>query len=404
MAPDWSSLPLDVLSIIALKLESFEEFFYFSVVCRWWNRASSSIKHGWRARPTVPWLLLAENTKENPNCIRKIFNLNNTKCYNLSLPQTFGRRCWGSAYGWIAMIDHDYSVRLFNPITKAEILFPSLETIASYSNNFDKNKDSDRLLQLYFTKLIVLKVPRSGQYEFVIMVVYDFSKGLAFARHEDESWTSVLVKKKVVRFGKIMSAVRIVDVVEMGDQVFALYDDGEIVCWNAKKFQDLEPLKTIDYIPSETEIFVEYRKWFGTTYLVRSGTDLLMLLRYKEQVLSPDDPTTSDLDIVYRTVYIQVYKLDPKDKRWHEIEDVGDVALFVGCNYSMSVSVLEATCLQRNCVYFNDDENECWADPTEFGGHDMGVYDIQNDEIWRFYQGQDTRSSTCPPIWFVPEL
>ncbi|XP_074289492.1 F-box protein At2g05970-like [Silene latifolia] len=169
---DWSALPMDLLTTVAFKLEFFEDFICFSAVCRSWNHASSTIKHQWRATSVVPWLLLAENNKDNPDCVCKIFNLNNNKCYNLNLPETFEARCWGSPYGWIAMVGHDFNVQLFNPITKAGISFPRLSNLPHLPEN-DENWREDKkdyfrwCIQIFLTKLIVLKVSKSGNHEFV---------------------------------------------------------------------------------------------------------------------------------------------------------------------------------------------------------------------------------------------
>ncbi|XP_074289489.1 F-box protein At1g10110-like [Silene latifolia] len=196
MAADWSAMTVDVLGVIALKLEAIEDFIYFSVVCRSWNSVATLIKNEWRAVPT-PWLLLAENNTENPNCLRKVFNLENKKCYEMSLPETFGARCWGSAYGWVAMVDRNLDIQLFNPISKARIQFPSLETIPGlklYDENIDKTKDDyiDRCLNVFLTNLVVLKVSQGVRHELDIVAFYS-KKRVALARPGDQSWTSINV-------------------------------------------------------------------------------------------------------------------------------------------------------------------------------------------------------------------
>ncbi|KAK9670060.1 hypothetical protein RND81_13G174100 [Saponaria officinalis] len=210
MAGIWSLPPLDVIGDIALKLETFEDFIRFSAVCRSWNQASSLIKHQWSAKSPLPWLLLPENSHENPNCVRKCFNITNNKCYQLNLPQTFGKRCWGSACGWVAMVDRDHNVELFNPITKAQITFPSLEAtykcakVELLGDDWAKIEDvelkgdySDYFMHEFLNRLIVIKVSQGDHYEFVIMLLYNEYKSLAFARHGDQTWTSIIVKENV---------------------------------------------------------------------------------------------------------------------------------------------------------------------------------------------------------------
>ncbi|KAK9741517.1 hypothetical protein RND81_03G111700 [Saponaria officinalis] len=329
---DWSLLPADIIISIALNLNAFEDFICFSLVCRSWNRASSLIKHQWRAKSPVSWLLLAENTNENPNCLRKLFNITNDKCYKLSLPETFGKRCWGSAYGWVAMVDCNLNVELFNPITKAQLYFPSLKAI--------------------YKRGMVLGEP-----------LYD---GLS----EDTN-------------------------------LFEKHFDWFIG----------ETVEPVEYCPpGDPEIFREMSHDDRSIYLVQSHFDLLMVLRYKDGALISNE---SDLDgndlhnldnIPYITIVFKVFKLDHKHKSWEEIEDMDDVALFVGDNYSMCVSPTLFKCFKPNCIYFNDDEANYWCCDARAIGQDMGIFDIKCGQRWQFYRGDDISSSIYPPVWFIPQL
>ncbi|XP_074289467.1 F-box protein At2g05970-like [Silene latifolia] len=392
MAADWSMLPLDVVGVIALKLQTFEDFIKFSVACRWWNRASSSVKHQWKAKPVVPWLLLAENTKDNPDCVRKIFNLSNNKRYNLYLPETFGARCWGSPYGWIAMIDRNYDVILLNPITKAQFHFPCLKPLDCGTPPTSGESYESWFLRCFANRLIVLKVPQNNNYEFVVLVVYEYYQGLAFARQGDQQWTPIFVK----------SEVKMVDLVAIEDKVFALYEDGSIVSWNVDEFNALQLIKPADYSLHVNLVFVKLNKSINQIYMAQSGNELLLVLRYKDGVGNADN-TDFDHDIVYRTIGFEVYKLKPKDKIWEITKDLGEVALVVGGNSSMCVATGHAEGLQRNCIYFTDDDYVYWRLVREKGGHDTGFYDIKTD-VLQFYEGDDMRSSFSPPTFFIPQL
>ncbi|KAK9742246.1 hypothetical protein RND81_03G158500 [Saponaria officinalis] len=350
MAADWSSLPFDLVCTIALKLETFEDFIYFSVVCRSWNHASSLIKHQWRASPAVPWLLLAENTNKEPKSARKFFNLENNKCYKFNLPEMVEARCWGSVHGWLVMVDYDLNVQLFNPITKARIYFPSAKLFFPYPNNkehFDDYEDYiEWFLCFFLVKFIVVKIS-SG--EFVIMVLYDWPKHLAFARHGDHSWT------KVVSRNGPDAGIGITDVTSVNENVFALYNDGAVLHWNVKEFGGCGFVKPVNYCPSQFEIFEELEKGLHKIYLVKSDKQLLMILRKKEDVLNVE-LTDYGYDFVHRTIDFQVYRFNSQDRKWEEIQDFGDVALIVGNNSSMSVSVASSKSMQQSCIYFTDDE------------------------------------------------
>ncbi|XP_074289371.1 F-box protein At2g17036-like [Silene latifolia] len=401
MAVDWSTLPDDLVGEIAIKLESCDDFIYFSTVCRSWNRASSLIKNLWTATP-VPWLLLAQNTEINHKCPRNIFKLNNNKRYSLNLPEMYGARCWGSPYGWVAMVKHDLSVQLFNPITKANISFPSLQTIPSLpiyeppDNEVPWFDYNEWLLAAFLQKVIVLKVSQAGgHHEFVIMLLSVFMKGPIFAKHGDQSWTTILIKEP---------KVSVFDVVVMDDLVFALYGyEGAIAYWSVTEFYGLGVVKPMVYLTGKYRIFASA----NSAYLVQSGSDLLLVIRFKLGQMDLDDIYYDDYEIAHRTIDFKIYKLNPNDKNWESVEDLGDVALFVGENSSMAVSSAHAKGLQRSCIYFTDDESEVWLYPSErtlLAGHDMSVFDIKTNMTELFYEDNDTRSSVCSPTWFVPHF
>ncbi|KAK9741880.1 hypothetical protein RND81_03G135100 [Saponaria officinalis] len=407
MAVDWSSLPVDLVCTIALNLKTFEDFIYFSAVCRSWNHASSLIKHQWRATPVVPWLLLAQNTNEDQKSIRDIFNLKNNKCYKFNFPEMVEARCWGSVDGWVAMVDHHLDVQLFNPITKARIRFPSVIPLCLYEDNeihyfYGYEVYVGWMLSFFLQKFIVLKISPD---EFLIVLLYDW-QGLAFVRYGDPSWTNVVTPNSVGdRIDNIDATKAIVDVASVNDDVFALYNTGTIVYWNVKEFGGCGLLKLVNYFPpSQPLIFFDklmlgmYRK-----YLVKSGNQLLVVLQSKEEVLNAEQDDY-DYDFFYRTTGFQVYKLNFTDRKWEEIQDFGDVALIVGNNSSMCVPIASSKSMHRSCIYFTDDEYNMSGSLEEKSGHDIGAYDIKCRQIWKFYEGGNTRSLRCPPTCFIPQF
>ncbi|KAK9742233.1 hypothetical protein RND81_03G157500 [Saponaria officinalis] len=391
MAVDWSSLPLDLICTIALNLETLEDFIYFSVVCRSWNHSSSLIKHQWRDSPVVPWLLLAENANEDSKSSREIFNLENNKCYRFNLPEMVEARCWGSTYGWVVIVDRDVNVQLFNPITKAHICFPSMRHLHPQPENMNDERYISFFLSFLLRKFIVVKISPD---EFVIMVLYDSRKHLAFARHGDRSWTKVVSPK--------ITDARMADFAIVNDNVFALYNDGALVYWNIKELiGGCGLVKPIDYVPSHPpEIFDELKKRVNKIYLVKSGSQLLMVLRYKQVV-----PNTERTYYDYETFAFDVYRLNSKDRKWEDVdEDFGDVALIVGNNSSMSIPITSSKSMHPRCIYFTDDESTMWGSSKEKSGHDMGVCDVDSQEIWKFYEGGNTGSLRCPPTCFIPQF
>ncbi|KAK9741941.1 hypothetical protein RND81_03G138700 [Saponaria officinalis] len=406
MAVDWSSLSVDLVCTIALNLETFEDFIYFSAVCRSWNHASSLIKHQWKASPVVPWLLLAQNTNEDQKSVRNIFNLENIKCYKFNLPEMVEARCWGSVHGWVVMVDRDLNVQLFNPITKALIRFPSVIPLCPYEDNeihyfYGYEDYVGWILSFFLQKFIVLKISPG---EYVVVLRYDWG-GLAFARHGDPSWTNVVTPNTDEdEIDNIDATIIVADVASVNDDVFALCNTGAIVYWNVKEFGGCGLVKLVNYFPpSQPLIFDNLEPGVYSKYLVESCSQLLTVLRSKEEVLNADQ-TDYDDEFYYRTIDFQVYRLNFTDRKWEEIQDLGDVALIVGNNSSMCVPITSSKSMHRNCIYFTDDEYDTWGSSEEKSGHDIGVYDIKSRQIRKFYEGDHTRSLRCPPTCFIPQF
>ncbi|KAK9742325.1 hypothetical protein RND81_03G164300 [Saponaria officinalis] len=401
MAVDWSDLTLDLVCTIALKLETFEDFINFSMVCRPWNHASSLVKHEWRATPVAPWLLLAENPNENLKCQRMIFNLENNKSYKFNLPEMVGARCWGSDFGWVAMVDRDLNTQLFNPLTKARICLPSVRHLCPNADD-DCFKDYEDyinwMLRFFLARLIVLKITRD---EFVIMVIYDNCSHLAYSRHGDRSWTELCSTDSMIYN-------RLVDVATLDDNVFVLYANGVIVYWNVKQFSGCGLVKPVNYCPSrQPDIFEGLNEELHEIYLLRSGSQLLALIRLRVHVLKLNDDETEydyDNDVVYKTIGFEVYSLNPNDRKWEEIEDFGDVALIVGNHSSMCVSAASSKNMLPGGIYFTDDETDLWSLTKDKKGHDMGVYDIKSEKISKFYECGNIGPLYYRPTFFIPQF
>ncbi|KAM7489295.1 hypothetical protein LguiB_026779 [Lonicera macranthoides] len=76
----------------------------------------------------------------------------------------------------------------------------------------------------------------------------------------------------------------------------------------------------------------------GRVYLIESARDLLMALvkrKYSKR----------------KKAFVQVYKFDIENRRWGELNDLGDRALFFGDNYSISVFPANGVGCITNCIF-----------------------------------------------------
>ncbi|KAL0673189.1 hypothetical protein Bca4012_001170 [Brassica carinata] len=64
-------------------------------------------------------------------------------------------------------------------------------------------------------------------------------------------------------------------------------------------------------------------------------------------------------------VEFRVYKLKREEKRWEEVRELGDVALFIGEDCSFSVEIMDGDLAGGGCIFYRDYRN---------GGRSRGVY------------------------------
>lgn len=385
---DWSKLYCELLGEIALKLDCLEDVVNFSVVCSSWHRAYIMIKKKWTAG--VPLLLLPENTEENPKYLRKLFCPNKRRCYELELPETFGARCWGTSSGWVVTIDLSLELYMFNPFTGARIRLPPQPTMPFKRK--DKIDDFDWIRNKYVDKTYVCDLSNG---DFVVVALHGglFHSKIAYVKPGDEAWTLVTTLKKCVH-----------DVVRLGTQLLVVFHDGVVGYCDMPTFQKSQPPIVVrDYLPTPPIKDFLPRVPHRRFYLLECLGHLLLVYRYKETLKSNSAPNTWDKVVCYRTKGFDVYLFNFDTKIWKIVENLGNVALFVGNNCTMAVDAATNN-IKCNCIYFTDDETILWNVPILYGGHDMGVYDLEKKEIEPVYEGDDIRSKFCPAIWILPSL
>ncbi|XP_006368067.1 uncharacterized protein [Solanum tuberosum] len=112
----------------------------------------------------------------------------------------------------------------------------------------------------------------------------------------------------------------------------------------------------------------------------------------------PNDGTET-----YGTTNFGVFEVDLAAGELRETKQVGDRALFLGANASISVQASQFPGVKPNHIYYTDDFVESYLFYEEGGGRDMGVYNIANGSFEPHYNGVSL-SRVCPPIWVTPTL
>uniref|UniRef100_A0A7N2LBQ0 KIB1-4 beta-propeller domain-containing protein n=1 Tax=Quercus lobata TaxID=97700 RepID=A0A7N2LBQ0_QUELO len=67
--------------------------------------------------------------------------------------------------------------------------------------------------------------------------------------------------------------------------------------------------------------------------------------------------------------------------KWVKVHSLGDQALFVGDNSSVSLSASSFNGCKANCIYFTDDNKLNYAYTAEGGGYDIGAFRMQERKI-----------------------
>ncbi|PIA56621.1 hypothetical protein AQUCO_00700757v1 [Aquilegia coerulea] len=107
---------------------------------------------------------------------------------------------------------------------------------------------------------------------------------------------------------------------------------------------------------------------------------------------------------MYEIEEFELYKLDFTNKKWEEVNNLGEYCLILGHNTSVSILASDySDSLQKNCIYFMHDFTAGCSGTKTIMGYAMGVFDLEDRRIRPHYKG----ISTCfysPPLWFIPTL
>ena len=137
-------------------------------------------------------------------------------------------------------------------------------------------------------------------------------------------------------------------------------------------------------------------------YAVFSGEDMLLVSRILELEFDDDD-AGGESNLVYRTAGFDVFKMNWDALRWQKIETLGDRALFIGGNSSLSLSAASVGCL-GDCIYFTDDYSDFNYDDA-CGKHDLGIFRLWDQGIEPlpcYPRNSYSRLGWPLPIWVSP--
>ncbi|KAL6215022.1 hypothetical protein ACLB2K_014453 [Fragaria x ananassa] len=390
MDRDWKNLPIHLLDSVVGRLVLLRDYLRFSLVCKSWYGIAVD-NQAQRSKMTSPMLLIGTNKEDT----WKLYDPMEDKVFDvdISIPN---KRYSGCSKGWLITVEDNFSgVTLINPFLRVQgsrkkensiIRLPSLpppSKLWTSSTNYDH----------YVFKSAISADPIVDPNNCVIVVIYEAHYRMAFLRlGKDTTWT--LIDGNCTQ-----------EVIHFDGRFYALDLWSKISCFEitAQSFPDIKSFKH--------DIGIEHAK----RYLVISNEKKVLMVRRYYEFEDEDDMREDEFEYYMGeddgkrfTTGFRIFEFNFEKCEWFEKFSLGDVALFLGDNCTVSVPVSDCSGLQSNCIYFNHDivRDVCPFDRT--GDHhssDFGVYNVETQSISQSYCIHATtlvKNTKCPPIWVVP--
>ena len=347
----------------------------------------------------VPLLLVPSEQQQTWT----IYNVLEDNLLELKLSFSHDKRFSGSSQGWLVVVNEDYTISLHRPyfISKGDndantsvhlpCLFPpevfdDEEDDPPLDGRVDDRLDArfndpqseyyigERGYDYHVSKALITADPLTDPNDSTIIVIYGGLLELACFRYgNDTTWA------------KIADGFR-------GFEDMVLYKNQLYAIDTCTRLISFDPCNgTIKWVEPTIKSWYAY---LTKRYLLESCGELLLLVRCIN--LSPDASERW-------TGMFKVLKLDAGGAEWIEVEGLGDVALFVGDNSTISVTASNFNGCQRNCIYFTHDEIGLRTRTNR--SCDLGVYSLENKSCNLCYNLNPTtfhRMFRRPPIWIVP--
>lgn len=319
----------------------------------------------------------------------------------------YDKRFCGSSEGWLVTVNKDWTITLYRPYffvkegnstIDTSIHLPCLfpPEVHNFDGEDDGIDDVDQLDDLmddreeiydyHVHKAIITADPLESRNECIVMVIFGQFCELAFIRlAKDKTWTRIDRR----------DYIHADDILHYDNHLHALSFRGDLVSIGITD-SCISTLKVLPEFPTDNEAKTIKR------YVINSyGGELLQVVRYfyfeesNGEIIGPR-----------KTEKFKIFSLDFDKRKWNEINNLGDVALFLGDNSSISVLASDFVGCQPSCIYFTHDMDFVEG-PIIFSIFDLGMYDVKSRSFKLHYSiNSDAfgKMARRPPIWVVPKL
>ncbi|XP_008385316.2 F-box protein At2g26160-like [Malus domestica] len=389
----WASLPVsfDVLDKLVEPIDHVR----FAAVCKGWCLLSKEYNHTTgRWRKVLPMLMIPtkssqeEENSETNQCL--VYSVYEGHIFNnIQLSVCDGKKYCGSSHGWLAVVDQGLNclyVTLMDPFRK--YLAPiNLSGIGYYDLNpdtEDKYMDEDRYMN-YLPKVILSADPYLKPKDYWVVLFYQTNLRLCFYKAGQRFWSCC----------KFKEITCISDAVFYKGQVYTVGTRGKIVLF------DIKSKIKFPQVPKATRLTGSvFKRWSALkAYLVESTKGDLWHVRRTVKRKEGCDGNLTDSFQVYKVVF------DKKDRstvEQVEVKSIGDEALFVGDNHSMSFLASNFAGCQPNSIYYTCDLLR--FQHPERRPFDMAVYNLENETITPFYSPTSWQKGNLRAAWICPQF
>ncbi|XP_058190640.1 putative F-box protein At3g25750 [Rhododendron vialii] len=395
-SPDWASLPEELLVLVLRRLIQLSDYIRFGAVCKPWHAAADLQKDHRRRelvhKPELPMLLIpppAKTAEEADYHCRRLYSVTRRKVLNLELRVPYPRRCCGSSHGWLATENEaDAGITLLNPFSGKSFRFPKV-SLDQYIKPTMRHKFS---YELHILKVVLSHDPAlMPNNDFVVVAIFDMMRSLAYIKPGDNKWTYIPPI--------IMSSLT--DAIYHLGKFYVVDVYSGIFCVDISSFRKPRVEVVAPRTPTKA----------NKAYIVKSrGEDLLLVQRFLEWRGKPRRWVTSCFKI-FKVLGLgggssgagsSAAASDGQIVERVEIHSLDDDTLFLGDNYSLSVSASDYPGCRPNCIYYTDD---C-IDDNPYGSQDKGIYCLLDRRFAPHYRAKtEEKYFHLPrPIWIVPTL
>ncbi|XP_058750999.1 putative F-box protein At5g55150 [Vicia villosa] len=354
---------------------------------------------------SAPYVILPsfnqETNYEDNNVHRNILVLFHGKFYtwNTIFKSYEGAWCIGSSNNFLIFLDNKGCLFLLNPSSNTFIHVPPFtRSFIKHANVPSYSYYVQSLRKTFVSKAVLMSSPSPSQYTLAIM--YDSPCRIAFCNNHNASWVELSDAKRLYS-----------DIVFDNNILYALDEDGSIEGWDFLHQKFPKKVLEINYptmiLDKEEEVKFSTDKFSTKLYLVMFKRDFLLIERFignfvnaNGEVVYEGSCLSDQVEICpYRTKHFNVYKLNLVKRKWEKMNSLEGQVVFVGANESKLVDSSKCD-NKENLIYFSDDRWEEMNLDYSYGGHDWGVFNLQDSSIRLLTP--DVNKMDPPPIWMVP--